>query len=278
MKLPNFYQSNLLNQTRDKIRAPLKEIFTEINWDVRLSNSIIAEIKQLETVGIVTGDWGEFAKPDKEGVLRARDGKKVVVYIPEYGKKYHVTECGTLKRMQSWGRYDRYIVSRRSDGMFKIDIGSNWERDTQLYVCGYCLNSTRYGRDLMRQNQNNLQVSIKHFDVVKWLALENENPILKKPKFDEFNTPKHNYTSDFDKISAQVRQTALYHCTKCKIDLSALHKRKYLHTHHKNGIKGDNSLTNLIPLCIKCHATEPSHQYMKASPDYKEFMEMYANA
>lgn len=271
MKLPNFYKSNLLNIVREKLRAPLKEFFTEIDWNVRLSNSIVTEIKQIETGGIVTGDWSEYAKPDRDGVLRARDGKKVIVYIPEFGKKFHVTECSTLKRMQSYGRYDRYVVSRRNDGLFKIDIGAYSERETRLLVCGYCVNATKYGRSLLRQCRGNLQLAIKQFDAIKWLSIENENPIFKKPKFDEFNTPRHFYSEDFNKISVQVRSSANYICAKCHIDLSPLHKRKYLHTHHKNGIKGDNSLKNLIPLCIKCHAQEPGHQYMKNSTDYKEF-------
>src|SRR5690606_8629747 len=38
--------------------------------------------------------------------------------------------------------------------------------------------------------------------------------------------------------------------------------KRLLHTHHINGVKHDNSASNLICLCADCHRKEPFHGHM----------------
>ncbi|HUC52350.1 MAG TPA: hypothetical protein VMA30_23405, partial [Xanthobacteraceae bacterium] len=91
------------------------------------------------------------------------------------------------------------------------------------------------------------------------------------PKYNSDNAPLNNYSDDFGEISIRAKREAKWKCQKCEIDLSA--HRKFLHTHHKDGAKFDNSRANLKVLCYGCHADEPNHQHMKNSL-YREFQQL----
>jgi len=70
-------------------------------------------------------------------------------------------------------------------------------------------------------------------------------------------------------LSTWYRQEQDWMCEKCRIDLS---KRTYfLHTHHVLG-RSWNDPKHLKALCIKCHAEEPYHDFMKKTPDYLRFL------
>jgi len=73
-------------------------------------------------------------------------------------------------------------------------------------------------------------------------------------------------------ISAEVKRKRRYICGSCTRTLDGSNS-KYLHVHHKNGIKSDNSGSNLEVLCIGCHAEEPMHGHMKLLPECIEYIE-----
>jgi len=66
-----------------------------------------------------------------------------------------------------------------------------------------------------------------------------------------------------------------YRCDnkKCRINLT--NHRKFLHAHHINGQKSDNSPDNIKLLCIKCHAEEYLHGHLKSLPEYIKFTQMF---
>ncbi len=47
--------------------------------------------------------------------------------------------------------------------------------------------------------------------------------------------------------------------------------QRYLHVHHMNGLKNENSDKNLKAVCVHCHALEPSHSHITAMRQYREF-------
>jgi 5-methylcytosine-specific restriction endonuclease McrA len=96
------------------------------------------------------------------------------------------------------------------------------------------------------------------------------------PTYNADNAPLNTYAPDFGNISANVRTAAGYKCQRCKIDLSAKPLRKYLHVHHIDGSKFNNSVTNLKALCLECHAEELIHHHMKNLPDYWLFRQLKA--
>ena len=62
------------------------------------------------------------------------------------------------------------------------------------------------------------------------------------------------YTSDWDKISRQYKESKDYTCEKCGLKVSNRFDRMYIHCHHKDGDKLNNDFSNLQCLCIKCHS------------------------
>ncbi|WPU32705.1 HNH endonuclease [Pseudoalteromonas piscicida] len=51
-----------------------------------------------------------------------------------------------------------------------------------------------------------------------------------------------------------------YTCEQCGVELSQY--KRLLHTHHINGVKTDNSISNLRALCLDCHKKQPKHEHM----------------
>ena len=76
------------------------------------------------------------------------------------------------------------------------------------------------------------------------------------------------------KLSDWMREEKQWTCEKCGINLEK--RRSDLHVHHIFG-RGFNSPQHLKVLCIECHAEEPGHGFMKAHPEYQEFLKWRAD-
>ena len=70
-------------------------------------------------------------------------------------------------------------------------------------------------------------------------------------------------------LSTWYRREQDWICERCGIDLSQ--RTYFLHTHHVLG-RSWNDPKHLKALCIKCHAEEPYHDFMKESSNYKRFL------
>ena len=79
------------------------------------------------------------------------------------------------------------------------------------------------------------------------------------------------FGGDFGEHAAAAMALAQYRCTGCGIDLSAPGLRRFLHVHHREVVKYDNPLCELVVLCIGCHANQPGHDLMRALLDFSEF-------
>jgi len=70
---------------------------------------------------------------------------------------------------------------------------------------------------------------------------------------------KKSYTSDWNKISRQVRKESRNRCTNCKKkDKPKTYGR--LEVHHIDGNKRNNARKNLVALCLKCHKTYQNYR------------------
>lgn len=208
------------------------------------------------------------------GVLSAK-GVQLMLYIPDQGgsldevlrdgskgKKVHVAECSTLESMRNEGRFPRYQVTSRRDGLLPVygygtPLDKNDPKLARLCVCKNCLTVLNY----------------KGYSTSDW---KHKNKVFREFTFDTFfetyssyfkSLPgKHisqnsgDYPSNWFEISNRVKHERNYTCEQCGVHL--IDERKLLHVHHINGVKTDNQLQNLRALCADCHKKQPRHDHL----------------
>ena len=96
---------------------------------MNLGRISLEEMKTLKTSAIDIKNIKDFIDPI-DGTFEYK-GQKVLLYIKEqrYHRfegeikyKYHLCYCETLDWMDSSGRFARYVVTQRTDGLFLVDI------------------------------------------------------------------------------------------------------------------------------------------------------------
>tara|TARA_Y100000741_G_scaffold362968_1_gene350153 strand:+ start:5669 stop:6568 length:900 start_codon:yes stop_codon:yes gene_type:complete len=221
---------------------------------------------------------------DDEGYLIAH-GERIVLYIKDSKNdiddlrhnpkgdnvvRYHIHgRCRTLERMKAQGRYNRYVLKSKPDGLFTVDgihggrknrygrviygTGSIiTEPDVALGICKDCLNEVGIGHEKKAQEWRDT------FDVEEFFKTLNPlNPI--KPKWTETTFPKKEkrYDEQFKRRAKKLKKESDYKCSKCGVDLNeSLATRRLLHCHHQDGNDRWHNYDNLEILCVSCHAEE----------------------
>ena len=209
----------------------------------------------------------------REGILSYK-GRQVLLYIPdqakkiatvlenpEDGKRFHVSDCKTLKHMRNSNRFERYVVTNDLSGKFKVnglDILTNvpMEGTAELKVCKNCLSALNYhGYATKKSEKKNVFNSFKINTF-----FETYSTVFKHLPKRTHGIYESGYAKNWDKISASYRKKMNYTCEECKTDFSS--KKNLLHTHHISGVKSDNSESNLKAVCIDCHKKEPMHEHI----------------
>lgn len=286
MKLPDFSVNSDLDRLRQDMNASLAH--WHAGWDKKHIN--IDDI--LVTSGIdIPPDRIEIAK---DATLEY-EGRKVVVYIRdqfcpsdssrEELSKFHVADCRTLQAMRLSNRYERYVVTTRRDGLFLVNFpDSNWiynkneSVERELYVCKNCLsrlNYNNYRRYERRGYHDQRRNEIRNSFSLETFFNRYGSQITIEPTHTDLSAPRNEYAENWNDVSQRYKAKTGWKCEKCRDFLDSPSLRKYLHVHHKNGLKNDNREVNLLSLCLRCHAEMPQHQYMKSRRDYKEYMARY---
>jgi hypothetical protein len=207
--------------------------------------------------------------------------------VAQKAPRFHLTWCRTLENMERRGRFARYILSRRKDNCFDVlatermpYLISKWGKshemkDVRLWVCRNCLDFIHY-KDFRfkKMAQPQRDSTVQDFKTREFLD-ENEATLntikFYKTQYSDINKPTFDYTDDWPEISRKRREEENWVCSECHINLSTM--KKGLHVHHKNGVKSDNSPSNLRVLCALCHRdVDPSHSKMHVFPDIERYI------
>ncbi|MCK5818257.1 MAG: hypothetical protein KAH18_03180 [Psychromonas sp.] len=239
---------------------PLEEI------DTQLKEGIVVNINEIKKI-----EHGLLSFKDRQVLLYIQDHDiKIIEALDDgaLGKKYHVAYCITLEEMQSKGRYNRYVAKNNIDGIFLID-GKNEETNeyikgtTNLKVCKNCLKHLDY-----KGYESNISIKKEIFDT---FSLEEffkayQQLFKHKPKY-KAGQNQSPYVNNWPEISNNYKRSVNWVCENCNVDLTQ--NPELIHTHHLNGVKHDNTLSNFKALCCECHANEPDHGHMDISYQQK---------
>jgi hypothetical protein len=227
--------------------------------------------------GVALGNLSEIVV-DEDGLL-SYEGERVVLYIkdvrkdpktvresPEENVRFHIFDCTTLRHMRQVGRYDRYVVSSRTDGKFVVDA-EDWRSrrsvtlEAKLLVCKHCLNQTNYG-DYGCGDKPARDDIWRNFAIKEFLR-ENQTQFAMLPRYTDSDAPESGYVDGWSAISRKFRASREWRCDSCHVDLSARTHQRLIHTHHANGVRGDNRPSNLQALCVECHCRQFAHSSMR---------------
>lgn len=244
-----------LDKQRKRMGAPLS------NWTSKMQLEPIEEIREkLETGGIDVSPEEVVIGP---GGLLTYKGEQVLLHIREEERKFHFMDCRTLKTMRQWGRYERYVVASRIDGLFLIHKHTWLSRKpvedwVPLKVCMNCLHEINWRGYAGAWYPERVKIR-DEFDISDFFA-EYATIFHSLPRRKDTAPPDY-YVPEWSRISLQYREEQNWICENCDINLQA-HK-KLLHCHHKNGVPSDNQKENLQALCLICHSEQPLHHRVK---------------
>lgn len=284
---------------------------------MKLDLSFPELVKQRELMGAHISDWVPGAKnldprsvllnelesgiPDisledvetTTGGLLTYKGEQVILYIkdtrsdletlrfePEKSRRFHVAECKALDIMREKGRFQRYVVTNRTDGNFLVDwfnrfSGERGEIEAGLKVCKYCLGTLNWrgyehARDRLKMPDESLQSKSDiwaEFNISEFL-MEFSTFFRSKPSRRDTDAELNVYVKDWPRISESMRRERKWKCEDCGVDLSE--HPGLLHCHHKSGVVTDNTPSNLMVLCAIDHAAQPGHHHMKIPPKHRQ--------
>ncbi len=280
MKLVDFTFHSTLNSLRQQMDAPLVD-WQVSGWTLINSEELRRRLNSLEGIEV---DIDEIATAEN-GTFEYQ-GQKVLVYIrdqysnPKYPNreyKFHIANCDTMERAFTTGRADRYVVSSHTDGRFLINVRDFYTRTVikenaieELHVCKNCLLRIHYNGYHSHGAGHTIYAQ---FALVDFFEKYGGSQITRRPRHTDLSAPPDQYTQDFEQLSQMLKERNGWRCEECGKDLKD-HK-DFLHTHHKNGTKGDNALDNLRTLCIACHADMPNHGHLRFSPEFSKFKRVF---
>lgn len=244
--------------------------------DFELSNELIP-IEPIDTQ-LNEGLEVNFEDIEFDTGLASYKGRQVLLYIKDHsynnkiykvlddgstGNKFHVADCVKLEEMRRKGRFERYVVTNKIDGIFPVsgkDINTNEiiEGETNLNVCQFCLDGINYKKFSSLARGAPRRAFVQTFKLDEFF--DTYSSFFKFMPSGIATIQSSHYTKDWEIVSKKIREKYNYQCQQCGLDLSKY--KRLLHVHHINGVKSDNSTSNLTPLCCDCHRKQPDHEHM----------------
>ncbi|MBM3350144.1 MAG: HNH endonuclease [Betaproteobacteria bacterium] len=260
--------------------ADLISPISDLQIDVLTLDEILRTTGQEVSIGEIefAGD-GTLKYKGRHVILHIRD---VTAYHQEISlPKYHLANCSKLKEMWAHGKSERYVVATRRDGRFRVSVsrdGKNtWsESEEALDVCKLCLGELDWNSYSTSNNPRKRQI-FEQFELEAFFARFPNSPVTYTPLHTDITAPRNEYPPNFSQISVSFRESINYQCQRCGADLSAKNLHRFLHVHHKDGVKSNCLPGNLVALCIECHVSQPHHRHLNSLPDLKEYRRLRRN-
>lgn len=240
-------------------------------------------IKIDEILGTTSGVEIEIDDPSLEfdgaGGLLSYQGRQVLLFLPKQfhsidivkedyskGNKFHIADCSTLKQQKENGRFNNYSATNNLSNKFNVygfdSNGVRDEFDAYLNVCQNCLKKLNY-QNFNFETWENQQNIVNMFRIEEFL--ETYSILFEYVPNVNSASSEEKYTDDWKDVSRNYRSKVGYICETC--NTSFISSKHLLHTHHVNGIKNDNDISNLKAVCIDCHRKEPKHKHIMMSYD-----------
>ena len=176
--------------------------------------------------------------------------------------RFHIYKCKKIKEMQSSGKQHRYKASTGKNNKFYL-IKRDKQWNETLEICSFCLE--KYNE------QFNSNKTKQNFPIKKWIDTPMSDSELPKVELDICTVPNC-YTENWTKISKKRKEQEDYICQECGKDFSDKECKRFLHVHHIDANKRNNTPENLKVLCIECHCKKPDHGHIKQSNEYKKWL------
>jgi hypothetical protein len=233
------------------------------------------DVIELDDLGAVDKTKGPLSIAGQMVVLYIKDhGSNALAVINgdvEAGRRVHLAYCSTLEKMERENKFDRYHLSRNPKRKYLIS-GSKYywgdevvEDEAELAICKNCLNFLDY--DGYRQlNYRDRTSRTRAFDYDRFFSVYS-SLFKKMPKKTEDDSA--GYVEGWRQISIDKRSKANFTCQDCGFK-AAPQDSAFIHVHHVNSDKTDNSDANLRVLCIDCHKLQPGHGHMWIEPKLLE--------
>jgi hypothetical protein len=288
MKLPNFIDSESFNLLRRKINAPLS--FYKLKISLPLPK--IRELKPVAPPPVVLPAQGLDVSVGEitvhsDGTLLYK-GRRVLIHIRDvtnigggrkHEPKFHVSNCRTLVEMKSSGRFERYVAADGEDGNFHIRYDTGPLKPTKLDVCQNCLDFLSWDGFSSEMSRSSRQSIVSSFSIKRFFDQYPKSLHPHIPTHTASTAPINDYPLNWDEISSELKRQLRFRCQgeNCGVEVG-LENKRFLHVHHKNGLKYDCRAENLLCLCIRCHAGQPHHNHIKELPEYTDFISRFIDS
>ena len=165
--------------------------------------------------------------------------------------------------MSTQGKSEKYVVSIRTDGIFKLNY-TNGKKilktvKKKLDICRHCLQKINW-KNYKFVSEREKKIIFKNFSIEEYFQTvndDNSKNFSTLPDYDEETAPPNIYPENWKIISKMLRTEAGYICSDCGKKILEPGK---LHVHHRNSIKQDCFRSNLQVLCADCHQKRHNHK------------------